>query len=428
MVDQRTMIRADHLSDLVDVINRVVDNLQARSWSIIVLRPDTASPALDIDNVQGWHLYLGSGIMSVKDTGVEIGASLALLSGNALLFWNAANTNSANLKHSGTNDVLKSDDGLWLLKALNVGPAIVATTDGDVSVQTALNVGPNDVATGAGEVSVQAGFNVGANRVVTDQGRASIQKALNVGADSAATDVGDAHFTGGIFVGATGSFVNPSTGQIITTVSVTTGQLISQIATGTQPINVTSTTVCTNLNADMVDGFHAGNSSGQVPVSNGTVNANLNADLLDGRNGLTRLLNYVESTDVASSTAISATTWTAINSNQTFTVANANSTVGISVRGVINMACATGACSYGSRIMVDSAGSATTYPIGGGRGAVANEVVNALEGSGTVWITGLSAASHTVRVEVYSTAASTAFCRCSTQPNTEHLQIQVVEQ
>jgi len=40
--------------------------------------------------------------------------------------------------------------------------------------------------------------------------------------------------------------------------------------------------VVTALNADQVDGFHAGNSSGQVPVSNGTVNTNLNADLLDG--------------------------------------------------------------------------------------------------------------------------------------------------
>lgn len=35
-------------------------------------------------------------------------------------------------------------------------------------------------------------------------------------------------------------------------------------------------------NADTVDNYHAGNDSGQVPVSNGTVNTNLNADLLDG--------------------------------------------------------------------------------------------------------------------------------------------------
>jgi len=35
-------------------------------------------------------------------------------------------------------------------------------------------------------------------------------------------------------------------------------------------------------NSDRVDNYHAGNSSGQIPISNGTVCTNLNADLLDG--------------------------------------------------------------------------------------------------------------------------------------------------
>ena len=37
------------------------------------------------------------------------------------------------------------------------------------------------------------------------------------------------------------------------------------------------------INVDTVDGYHAGNASGNVPVSNGTLNINLNADLLDGK-------------------------------------------------------------------------------------------------------------------------------------------------
>jgi hypothetical protein len=37
------------------------------------------------------------------------------------------------------------------------------------------------------------------------------------------------------------------------------------------------------IGADMLDGYHAGNASGQIPVSNGTVCTNLNADKLDGR-------------------------------------------------------------------------------------------------------------------------------------------------
>lgn len=36
-----------------------------------------------------------------------------------------------------------------------------------------------------------------------------------------------------------------------------TGYLKSKVATGTAPIQVTSTTLCTNLNADMIDGYHS---------------------------------------------------------------------------------------------------------------------------------------------------------------------------
>jgi hypothetical protein len=37
----------------------------------------------------------------------------------------------------------------------------------------------------------------------------------------------------------------------------TSGQFISTVETGTAPLSVSSTTLCTNLNADMVDGLHA---------------------------------------------------------------------------------------------------------------------------------------------------------------------------
>ena len=52
-------------------------------------------------------------------------------------------------------------------------------------------------------------------------------------------------------------------------------------ANGNIPIN--NSVLNTNLNADLLDGYHAGNASGNVPVSNGTLNTNLNADMLDGR-------------------------------------------------------------------------------------------------------------------------------------------------
>jgi hypothetical protein len=48
-------------------------------------------------------------------------------------------------------------------------------------------------------------------------------------------------------------------------------------------VPVSNGTLNSNLNADLLDGYHAGNGSGQIPINNGTLNVNLNADLLDGK-------------------------------------------------------------------------------------------------------------------------------------------------
>jgi len=50
----------------------------------------------------------------------------------------------------------------------------------------------------------------------------------------------------------------------------------------TGKVPVSNGTVNTDLNADKLDGFHAGNETGKVPVSNGAVNTDLNADKVDG--------------------------------------------------------------------------------------------------------------------------------------------------
>jgi len=71
--------------------------------------------------------------------------------------------------------------------------------------------------------------------------------------------------------------VDDATGNI-----TTSGQYTSSLANGTAPFDLSSATLNTNLNADYLDGLHAGNSSGYIPISNGTVNTNLNADLWDG--------------------------------------------------------------------------------------------------------------------------------------------------
>lgn len=60
-------------------------------------------------------------------------------------------------------------------------------------------------------------------------------------------------------------------------------------------------------NADKLDGYHAGNTNGAIPISNGTANINLNADMVDGKHatdfapsgyGLGTLAKDVTSTDL----------------------------------------------------------------------------------------------------------------------------------
>ncbi|MFD2329108.1 pyocin knob domain-containing protein [Cohnella sp. GCM10020058] len=59
---------------------------------------------------------------------------------------------------------------------------------------------------------------------------------------------------------------------------------VSTAATGTSPMTVASTTAVTNLNADMVDGYHVSiaGTANNIPFNNGTLMTNLNADMVDG--------------------------------------------------------------------------------------------------------------------------------------------------
>jgi hypothetical protein len=46
------------------------------------------------------------------------------------------------------------------------------------------------------------------------------------------------------------------TGALTNSSTISGSKLISTVSTGTAPIQVSSTTLCTNLNADMVDGVN----------------------------------------------------------------------------------------------------------------------------------------------------------------------------
>jgi outer membrane protein assembly factor BamE (lipoprotein component of BamABCDE complex) len=71
------------------------------------------------------------------------------------------------------------------------------------------------------------------------------------------------------------------------------------------------------LHADLLDSYHAGNSSNQIPVSNGTVCANLNADLLDGYHA-----SSLQNQNAFSNVAVGSTTIAASATTDTLTLAS----------------------------------------------------------------------------------------------------------
>lgn len=98
----------------------------------------------------------------------------------------------------------------------------------------------------AATASALGGVKIGSNITLADGGTISLTKAnvtSALGVDPTTTYVKKAGDT------MTGALTNSST--------ISGSKLISTVSTGTAPIQVSSTTLCTNLNADMVDGKNA---------------------------------------------------------------------------------------------------------------------------------------------------------------------------
>ena len=100
----------------------------------------------------------------------------------------------------------------------------------------------------AATTSALGGVKIGSNITLANGGTISITKAnvtSALGVDPTTTYVKKAGDT------MTGALTNSST--------ISGSKLISTVSTGTAPIQVSSTTLCTNLNADMVDGYEVSN-------------------------------------------------------------------------------------------------------------------------------------------------------------------------
>ena len=144
-----------------------------------------------------------------------------------------------------------------------------------------------------------------------------------------------------------------------------------------------------------------------------------------GSGGYTKnLLDYIAASDLANGLSLAATTWTDIGTNQSFTVDDASAEIAIQVDRCILV----GNSNAGARIVIDSAGTPINIFLGG-NAAASGVFANVLAGAGVVRLAAgtLSAATHTVKVQVYADRPTTCYCRASTAPSGEGLRIEVWE-
>jgi hypothetical protein len=143
------------------------------------------------------------------------------------------------------------------------------------------------------------------------------------------------------------------------------------------------------------------------------------------------LLDYALAAD-HSAQAITAGTYFDVFANQNFAVTSATSIIQVTVRGFGFFNDNAESNQYVTRINVDSGGTPILKYLSGASGTsgTPNERGNVLAG-GVVFLSGLSVATHTIKVQVTSYGNNDSFfCRASTNgPTTggEFLHVQVIE-
>lgn len=148
-----------------------------------------------------------------------------------------------------------------------------------------------------------------------------------------------------------------------------------------------------------------------------------------GTAGTSLLLTYNLASDISNQAITAATAYDMI-ANQNFTVAGTGSIIEVNVRGFAFLN-STATNQVMTRININSGGTPIIHYFGGGNNTngTANTRPNILAG-GSVFISGLTAATHTIKVQVVSTGNDNLYCRASTNgPTTgaEFLTVQVVE-
>ena len=272
----------------------VTGNIQA-NWFIGNIQGTLAAPGANTD-----VLFNDNGTTNAT-AGLTFDKSSNTLSvANALSVTGNITSGNASLGNLATANYITVANDLTVLGSANIGGGSGGNLTGAnvISANTFLGTFTGALANGNSNVSMVANGNV----TVASAGNSTLV-VTGTGVNVAGT------------LNATGDLV---AANVNTAGNVTASQLVSNIANGTAPLVVTSQTVVTNLNADLLDGFDTSNTAVANTVVVRNADANVAANYFIGNGAF---LTGIDTSLIANG-----------NSN---VVVSANSNVTINVTGAL---------------------------------------------------------------------------------------------
>jgi hypothetical protein len=262
-------------------------------------------------NVTGGNVYANSG---------TIGASLLTGTLTTAAQPNITSVGTLTTATITTGNITTINSGLLQ----NGNSNVTITANGNVTIAAVGGARITATATGAnvtGTLGVSGNANVGnlgTAGLVVATGNITGGNLTTGGVVAATGNITGGNLTTGGVVAATG---NVSGGNI-----TTAGQLVSSVAIGTAPLVVTSTTLVTNLNADLLDGLNSATANTASTIAARDSSGNLSANFFIGNGSQLTGLN----TSIIS------------NGNSNVSVPAANGNVNISAVGNANILVVTG--------------------------------------------------------------------------------------
>ena len=258
---------ADYFPLIVDAANSTIDELPAGDNLNLA-----SSNIVNAANITA-NYFIGDGSQL---TNVPIGTTLA--NGNSNVAIPTINGNVTISSAGNANIVVITGTGVNVAGTVNAtGTVTGSLLTGTLTTAAQPNItSVGTLSTLAVTANVTAG-NVYANLGII--GASLLTGTLTTASQPNITTVGTLT---SLNVSGNANLGNLGTTQILATANVTSPQLISNIATGSAPLIVSSTTKVANLNADLLDGYSTSTAATNDTVAVRDVNGNLAANNISG--------------------------------------------------------------------------------------------------------------------------------------------------